>query len=101
MARTAAALVGVNKSQQFFIFFYQLQEILVSAIKHEMTFTGEVEIGEVIFWAGVRGSVNKGPQEKRQALGFSRMGPCFSFKNALRFEVQGLAGDYAGMAHSR
>ena len=47
-ARTAAALVGVNKSTSAY-YFHRLRELIYRAIEDEVSFAGEIELDESYF----------------------------------------------------
>ncbi len=47
-ARTAAALVGVNKSTAAY-YFHRLRELICAAIDDETPFHGEIEVDESYF----------------------------------------------------
>lgn len=55
-ARTAAALVGVNKSTLAY-YFHRLREIIAQAVHNEMPLQGKLKWMKVISVAGARESV--------------------------------------------
>ena len=60
-ARTAAALVGVNKTTAAY-FFHRLREIIVFEIEYESheVFDGEIEFDESYFGGGRKGKRGRG-----------------------------------------
>jgi hypothetical protein len=47
-ARTAAALVGVNKSTSAY-YFHRLRELICEAVEDDVPFSGEIEVDESYF----------------------------------------------------
>ena len=70
-ARTAATLVGVNKSTAAY-FYHRLREIIVFEIEQESHdfFEGEIEVDESILEADARDGVAEELQEKSRCLAF-------------------------------
>ncbi len=69
-ARTAAALVGVNKSTAAY-YFHRLREIIAQAIQNGMPLAGEVEVDESYFGGRRKGKRGRGvsfPQPRTGAM---------------------------------
>jgi transposase len=74
-ARTAAALVGVNKTKAAY-FFHRLREIIVFEIEHESheVFDGEIEVDESYFGGRRKGNRGRGAGGKTPVFGFLKRG---------------------------
>lgn len=72
-ARTAAALVGVNKSTAAY-YFHRLREIIAQAIQTEMPLAGEVEVDESYFGGRRKGKRGRGAAGKVPVFGILKRG---------------------------
>jgi transposase len=74
-ARTAAALVGVNKTTAAY-FFHRLREIIVFEIEQESheVFDGEIEVDESYFGGRRKGKRGRGAGGKTPVFGFLKRG---------------------------
>ena len=74
-ARTAAALVGVNKTTAAY-FFHRLREIIVFEIEHESheVFDGEIEVDESYFGGRRKGNRGRGAGGKTPVFGLLKRG---------------------------
>lgn len=74
-ARTAAALVGVNKSTAAY-FYHRLREIIVFEIEHESqeVFDGEIEVDESYFGGKRKGRRGRGAAGKVPVFGLLKRG---------------------------
>ena len=74
-ARTAAALVGVNKTKAAY-FFHRLREIIVFEIEHESheVFDGEIEVDESYFGGRRKGNRGRGAGGKTPVFGLLKRG---------------------------
>lgn len=72
-ARTAAALVGVNKSTAAY-YFHRLREIIAQAIQDEMPLAGEIEVDESYFGGRRKGKRGRGAAGKVPVFGILKRG---------------------------
>ena len=74
-ARTAAALVGVNKTTAAY-FFHRLREIIMFEIEHESheVFDGEIEVDESYFGGRRKGKRGRGAGGKTPVFGLLKRG---------------------------
>ncbi|NKB81349.1 MAG: IS1595 family transposase [Nitrospirales bacterium] len=72
-ARTAAALVGVNKSTAAY-YFHRLREIIAQAIQNGMPLAGEVEVDESYFGGRRKGKRGRGAAGKVPVFGILKRG---------------------------
>ena len=74
-ARTAAALVGVNKSTAAY-FYHRLREIIVFKIEQESHkfFDGEIDVDESYFGGRRKGKRGRGPAGKIPVFGLLKRG---------------------------
>ena len=74
-ARTAAALVGVNKTTAAY-FFHRLREIIVFEIEQENheVFDGEIEVDESYFGGRRKGKRGRGAGGKKPVFGLLKRG---------------------------
>ena len=74
-ARTAAALVGVNKTTAAY-FFHRLREIIVFEIEQESheVFDGEIEVDESYFGGRRKGKRGRGAGGKTPVFGLLKRG---------------------------
>jgi transposase len=71
-ARTAAALVGVNKSTAAY-YFHRLREIIAQAVHNEMPLAGEVEVDERYCGGRRKGKRSGGAAGKVPVFGILRL----------------------------
>lgn len=72
-ARTAASLVGVNKSTAAY-YFHRLRELICAAIDDETPFQGEVEVDESYFGGKRKGKRGRGAAGKVPVFGILKRG---------------------------
>ena len=72
-ARTAAALVGVNKSTAAY-YFHRLREVICQAIQDEMPLAGEIEVDESYFGGRRKGKRGRGAAGKVPVFGILKRG---------------------------
>lgn len=72
-ARTAASLVGVNKSTAAY-YFHRLRELICAAIDDETPFHGEVEVDESYFGGKRKGKRGRGAAGKVPVFGILKRG---------------------------
>ena len=72
-ARTAAALVGVNKNTSAY-YFHRLRELIYNAIEEETLFSGEVEVDESYFGGRRKGKRGRGAGGKVPVFGLLKRG---------------------------
>lgn len=72
-ARTAASLVGVNKSTAAY-YFHRLREIIYQATEDETPFAGEVEVDESYFGGRRKGRRGRGAAGKVPVFGLLKRG---------------------------
>jgi len=72
-ARTAAALVGVNKSTAAY-YFHRLRELICAAIDDQTPFHGEVEVDESYFGGKRKGKRGRGAAGKVPVFGILKRG---------------------------
>jgi len=72
-ARTAAALVGVNKTTAAY-YFHRLRELICTAIDDQTPFHGEVEVDESYFGGKRKGKRGRGAAGKVPVFGILKRG---------------------------
>lgn len=72
-ARTAAELVGVNKSSAA-LFYHRLREIIAAQIEDESPIEGEIEFDESYFGGHRKGKRGRGAAEKVAVFGILKRG---------------------------
>lgn len=72
-ARTAAALVGVNKSTAAY-YFHRLRKIIYKATEDETPFFGEIEVDESYFGGSPKGMRGRGAAGKVPVFGLLKRG---------------------------
>jgi transposase len=72
-ARTAAALVGVNKSTAAY-YFQRLRELIYDAIEEDAPFHGEIEVDESYFGGARKGPRGRGAKGKVPVFGLLKRG---------------------------
>jgi transposase len=72
-ARTAASLVGVNKSTAAY-YFHRLREIIYQATEDETAFAGEIEVDESYFGGKRKGKRGRGAAGKVPVFGLLKRG---------------------------
>lgn len=72
-ARTAAALVDVNKTTAAF-YFHRLRQLIYDAIEIDTVFTGEVEVDESYFGGRRKGQRGRGASGKTPVFGILKRG---------------------------
>ena len=72
-ARTAAELVGVNKSTAAY-YFHRLREIIYQSIEHETPLHGEIEVDESYFGGRRKGRRGRGAAGKIPVFGLLKRG---------------------------
>lgn len=72
-ARTAASLVGVNKTTAAY-YFHRLRELICAAIDDETPFHGEVEVDESYFGGKRKGKRGRGAAGKVPVFGILKRG---------------------------
>lgn len=72
-ARTAAALVNVNKTTAAY-YFHRLREIIYQATEDETPFTGEIEVDESYFGGRRKGMRGRGAAGKVPVFGLLKRG---------------------------
>jgi transposase len=72
-ARTAAALVDVNKTTAAF-YFHRLRQLIYDAIEVDTVFTGEVEVDESYFGGRRKGQRGRGASGKTPVFGILKRG---------------------------
>ena len=72
-ARTAAALVGVNKSTSAY-YFHRLRELIYQEIEDEVPFAGEIEVDESYFGGRRKGRRGRGATGKVPVFGILKRG---------------------------
>jgi len=72
-ARTAAALVGVNKSTSAY-YFHRLRELIYEAVEHDVPFSGEIEVDESYFGGRRKGKRGRGAAGKIPVFGLLKRG---------------------------
>jgi len=72
-ARTAASLIGVNKSTAAY-YFHRLRELIYAAIDDETPFHGEVEVDESYFGGKRKGKRGRGAAGKVPVFGILKRG---------------------------
>jgi transposase len=72
-ARTAASLVGVNKTTAAY-YFHRLRELICAAIDDETPFQGEVEVDESYFGGKRKGKRGRGAAGKVPVFGILKRG---------------------------
>lgn len=72
-ARTAAELVGVNKTTAAY-YFHRLREIIYRATEDEMPFAGEIEVDESYFGGKRKGLRGRGAAGKVPVFGLLKRG---------------------------
>ncbi|MDH4320691.1 MAG: IS1595 family transposase [Desulfobulbaceae bacterium] len=72
-ARTAAVLVGVNKSTASY-YFHRLRELISKAIENETLFSGEIEVDESYFGGKRKGKRGRGAAGKVPVFGLLKRG---------------------------
>ena len=72
-ARTAAALVGVNKSTAAY-YYHRLREIIYQATEDETPFAGEIEVDESYFGGKRKGVRGRGAAGKVPVFGLLKRG---------------------------
>ena len=72
-ARTAASLVGVNKSTAAY-YFHRLRELICAAIDDETPFHGEIEVDESYFGGKRKGKRGRGAAGKVPVFGILKRG---------------------------
>ena len=72
-ARTAAILVGVNKSTASY-FFHRLRELIFKALENETPFSGEIEVDESYFGGKRKGKRGRGAAGKVPVFGLLKRG---------------------------
>ncbi len=72
-ARTAAALVGVNKSTAAY-YFHRLRELIAQALQDEMPLAGEIEVDESYFGGRRKGKCGRGAAGKVPVFGILKRG---------------------------
>ena len=88
-ARTAAALVGVNKTTAAY-FFHRLREIIVFEIEQESheVFNGEIEVDESYFGGRRKGKRGRGAGGKTPVFGLLKRGGRVSRRLYLMHHLQ-------------
>src|SRR5210317_954404 len=72
-ARTAAVLVGVNKSTASY-YFYRLRELIFKAVEDNTPFSGEIEVDESYFGGKRKGKRGRGAAGKIPVFGLLKRG---------------------------
>lgn len=72
-ARTAASLVGVNKSTAAY-YFHRLRELICAAIEDQTPFHGEIEVDESYFGGKHKGKRGRGAAGKVPVFGILKRG---------------------------
>lgn len=72
-ARTAAALIGVNRNTAAY-YFQRLRELILEHVESETVFTGEVEIDESYFGGKRKGKRGRGAAGKVPVFGILKRG---------------------------
>jgi transposase len=72
-ARTAAELVGVNKSTAAY-YFHRLREIIFQSLEHETPLHGEIEVDESYFGGRRKGMRGRGAAGKVPVFGLLKRG---------------------------
>ena len=72
-ARTAAALIGVNRNTAAY-YFQRLRELILEHVESETVFTGEVEIDESYFGGKRKGKRGRGATGKVPVFGILKRG---------------------------
>ena len=72
-ARTAAALVDVNKTTAAF-YFHRLRQLIYDAVEIDTVFTGEVEVDESYFGGRRKGQRGRGASGKTPVFGILKRG---------------------------
>ena len=72
-ARTAAALVGVNKNTASY-YFHRLRELIYKATEEDTAFSGEVEVDESYFGGRRKGKRGRGAKGKVPVFGLLKRG---------------------------
>ena len=72
-ARTAAVLVGVNKTTASY-YFHRLRELIFKAVEDETPFSGEIEVDESYFGGKRKGKRGRGAAGKVPVFGLLKLG---------------------------
>ena len=72
-ARTAAVLVGVNKSTASY-YFHRLRELIFKAVEDDTPFSGEIEVDESYFGGKRKGKRGRGAAGKVPVFGLLKRG---------------------------
>ena len=72
-ARTAAALVGVNKNTAAY-YFHRLRQLVYQAVEDETLFSGEIEVDESYFGGRRKGKRGRGAAGKVPVFGILKRG---------------------------
>lgn len=72
-ARTAAALVGVNRNTAAY-YFQRLRQLICQAVEDETPFFGEIEVDESYFGGKRKGKRGRGAAEKVPVFGILKRG---------------------------
>lgn len=72
-ARTAAVLIGVNKTTAAY-YFHRLRELILESIEHEKPFSGEIEVDESYFGGKRKGKRGRGASGKTPVFGILKRG---------------------------
>jgi transposase len=73
MARTAAALVGMNKTTEAY-YFHRLRELIYEAEEEHTPFSGEIEVDESYFGGRRKGIRGRGAKGKVPVFGLLKRG---------------------------
>ena len=72
-ARTAAVLIGVNKSTASY-YFHRLRELIYNAVENDTPFSGEIEVDESYFGGRRKGKRGRGAAGKIPVFGLLKRG---------------------------
>ena len=72
-SRTAAVLVGVNKSTASY-YYHRLRELISNAVEDETPFSGEIEVDESYFGGKRKGKRGRGAAGKIPVFGLLKRG---------------------------
>ena len=72
-ARTAAALIGVNKNTAAY-YFHRLRQLIYQAVEDETLFSGEIEVDESYFGGRRKGKRGRGAAGKVPVFGILKRG---------------------------
>ena len=72
-SRTAAVLVGVNKSTASY-YYHRLRELIFNAVEDETAFSGEIEVDESYFGGKRKGKRGRGAAGKIPVFGLLKRG---------------------------